>query len=630
MKEPVALNIYEDKSNIFNKDDKYVVPLYQRAYAWSDDEICQLIEDVNGYEGSKYHIGSLIVHQREDKSFEVIDGQQRLTTLFLLLLYLGIDVNVNLSFDCRRKSNLTLQYLVKKYVGKTDEKKINDTDTEETLMSGIKIIEDKFIKDYIKKEAFKDRLSKVILYRIEVPKHTDLNRYFEIMNTRGEQLEQADILKALLMERIDNVYHNAFAKIWEACADMTGYVQMNMPKDLRIHLFGNTWTDAPQAKNFLESLAKQISEQQNKTTESNIVTKENNNSKANELEEILSHNYNDYSPERIDEEGERVRFDSAISFTYFLLHVLRIFKCKEGLTNEFNTGLLDDMQLLKEYRTLLDENKNDKEFPLRFINCLLKCRFLFDKYIIKREYREDNPEGEWSVKQLKKSEKDTAYYIETFSSPKSNCLMLQAALRVSFTSPKVMHWITEALLWLFNNEFNETNFEECLENIAKTSVKKNLFEYKSKDNCITYENLGVQTPHIAFNYLDYLLWKDNKVDYDNFIFEYRNSVEHWHPQNPSGGTFEPWEKQEVDHFGNLCIIQRNVNSKFSNLEPHSKKATFEEMISKGSIKLRLMSEITKEGVVWKNQYEQFGKDMLEKLKTACGINNQEELESVEE
>ena len=56
MESPIALNIYNREDNIFNKDDKYVVPLYQRAYAWSDDEINQLIEDVNGYDGNNYYI----------------------------------------------------------------------------------------------------------------------------------------------------------------------------------------------------------------------------------------------------------------------------------------------------------------------------------------------------------------------------------------------------------------------------------------------------------------------------------------------------------------------------------------------------------------------------------------------
>ena len=49
--------------------------------------------------------------------------------------------------------------------------------------------------------------------------------------------------------------------------------------------------------------------------------------------------------------------------------------------------------------------------------------------------------------------------------------------------------------------------------------------------------MGVNTPHIVFNYLDYLLWKDNVEKYNDFSFEFRNSVEHWYPQTPIGGFF---------------------------------------------------------------------------------------------
>lgn len=96
--------------------------------------------------------------------------------------------------------------------------------------------------------------------------------------------------------------------------------------------------------------------------------------------------------------------------------------------------------------------------------------------------------------------------------------------------------------------------------------------------------MGVNTPHIVFNYLDYLLWYYDREGYSDFTFEFRNSVEHWYPQNPSEGTFEQW-KDGVDQFGNLCIIQRNVNAKFSNMSPEAKKSTFKNMIAKGSIKL---------------------------------------------
>lgn len=78
------------------------------------------------------------------------------------------------------------------------------------------------------KDDLLDKLKRVILYRIEVPENTDLNRYFEIMNTRGEQLEQHDILKASLMSYLsDDLDKAVFAKIWDACNDMTGYVQMH-------------------------------------------------------------------------------------------------------------------------------------------------------------------------------------------------------------------------------------------------------------------------------------------------------------------------------------------------------------------------------------------------------------------
>lgn len=66
---------------------------YQRAYAWEDKEIGQLIDDINDIDidsAENYYIGSLIVSKVQGKAdtYEVVDGQQRLTTLFLLLQYL--------------------------------------------------------------------------------------------------------------------------------------------------------------------------------------------------------------------------------------------------------------------------------------------------------------------------------------------------------------------------------------------------------------------------------------------------------------------------------------------------------------------------------------------------------------
>ncbi len=197
--------------------------------------------------------------------------------------------------------------------------------------------------------------------------------------------------------------------------------------------------------------------------------------------------------------------------------------------------------------------------------------------------------------------------------------MLQSALRVSYTSPKVMHWITELLIWLYNDKNRENwwKFNSVAEQIAKDAVIEGFFGINNL--C-----MGVNTPHIVFNYLDYLLWKDNKRKYADFVFEFRNSVEHWYPQHPSEGTFEMWGQDEVDHFGNLCIIQRSVNSRFSNMAPAAKKSTFGQMIRKGSLKLRLMAEVTSSGtdvnIKWKQDYDRHGQEMIGILKNACGID----------
>ncbi|HDR1594782.1 TPA: DUF262 domain-containing protein, partial [Pasteurella multocida] len=87
----------------------YIIPIYQRNYAWGKEEIELLIQDIKiaseNKENNNYYIGSLIVYQRDDGQFEVIDGQQRLTTLHILALACGIKRNNNLSFEHRRNSD---------------------------------------------------------------------------------------------------------------------------------------------------------------------------------------------------------------------------------------------------------------------------------------------------------------------------------------------------------------------------------------------------------------------------------------------------------------------------------------------------------------------------------------------
>ncbi|MBF1374256.1 MAG: DUF262 domain-containing protein, partial [Porphyromonadaceae bacterium] len=612
------LRILDDET-LFDKEAHYVIPRYQRAYAWEDKEIVQLIDDINDSVGD-YYIGSLVVAKvkgREER-YEVVDGQQRLTTLYLLLNYLvshnGLEgeVGKTLSFDCRPNSNYTLEHVQDLL---SDEKSlIGDEDRlEQSILNGIKAIDQKFMLGAIDVDAFVERLKMVILYLIEVPEHTDLNRYFEIMNTRGEQLEQHDILKAQLMGYLSNRKEQEFfSRVWSACSDMTGYVQMHLAKEEREKIFGSGWNDEP-------------SEDWDDYEE--CLDMEQGGDHKVLIKSIIKPSFEvDVSDGKLEDDKTKIRFESIIGFPYFLLHVLRVFLSVESISmdEEKELGsLLDDKRLLNDFNEVISHGRmggkrikdSRGEFARRFILFLLHSRFLFDQFIIKREYAGDDQEGVWSLKELCTSGagyKKKAYYAntrlryeneweKTYAPRNKECLMIQSALRVSYTSPKVMHWITELLVWLFDDESELPELSGRAERIAAEAVAEGFFEkaleemgaydlqeYKSEDYAF-----GVRTPHIVFNYLDYLLWKDDKERYEDFVFEFRNSVEHWYPQHPSEGTFEVWDGR--DTFGNLCIISRSVNSKFSNLSPESKMKSYKKMVQKGSLKLRIMGDIIEGG-----------------------------------
>ena len=174
-------------AEIYNGDKStYEVPIYQRNYAWEKDEISTLIQDVyDAYTAKKqtYFIGTLVSFHKGDQVYEVIDGQQRLTTINLVLSALGIPLQNKLTYRARKKSNDT----IKSIPGfKIDEKDYG-------IVNGFKYAKDA-IDELVPKtcqDGFKTYFqNSVHLIHYQVPKDIDLNHYFEIMNSRGEQLEK--------------------------------------------------------------------------------------------------------------------------------------------------------------------------------------------------------------------------------------------------------------------------------------------------------------------------------------------------------------------------------------------------------------------------------------------------------
>ena len=553
----------------------YLVPIYQRNYAWSETQIEQLIEDIessiDGF-NKNYFLGNLIVNQMDNNVYEVIDGQQRLTTLYLLEKYLGIVfAKEALRFEAREKSNRTLSY-----VSDSSNQELIEELSSPEILKGFKIVDNYFKNKNIDKGRFTQKLKRVFLIRVQVPQNIDLNHYFEIMNTRGEQLELHEIAKAKLLEVLESDHDkDVAALIWEKCSDMNSYVQMNFNVDVRRKIFTEDWSSLSQSIKNFDSIKSKISEKNKSIDKSFLI-------------DILKENKM-INVSNMQSEDENERFESPISFPNFLLQVNAVMR-KLGEED----ASLDDKYFLNNVSWAWSTSENAKDFLFH----LLKCRVIFDKYVLKREFARDYKEtGKWSLQRLekyrdKKKNNDKPKYVSTLcdeGNDNKKLRTLQSCLRITYTSPKNMHWISLVLSKLLENE--ATDVIQLLENYCKNKVADS--DYQNKN--------GFGVERIVFSYLDYLIYRDGysyegkeiiSPFQDDWQFLFRSSIEHFQPQHPVEG--ECWEENDLNGFGNLALITVSGNSKFSNLPPTGKINSYPSIINQ-SLKLKIMEKMTRLG-----------------------------------
>ncbi|MDU2394815.1 MAG: DUF262 domain-containing HNH endonuclease family protein [Streptococcus mitis] len=588
-------------------EDTYAIPLYQRNFAWTYDEIEQLLNDVaDAFQENRdnYYIGTLVVNKEND-IFKIIDGQQRTTALNLIALALkhefGFDrlKAVKLTFPARKKSNKNIQKLFTK-------KKILEGDENE-LTRGYghakdalkKVLEERqlnpqFFVDYL--------FENVIIFRSILPEDLDLNLYFERFNSRGEQLEAHEILKAQMMAKFgtDQEMAQKFARIWDACAEFDKPVasQFKMRRKRaddfqeRERIFGWHFTNYS-----FHNIYNDIDFHQNE---------------RRKLSDILGKKINE---KNIEVEKDFGDYTTIIDFPTFLLHVLAIAEGKK--TDEIQ---LDDKKLL----ALFDIKNKDKTWVIEFSEFLLRIKHIFDNYIVRNSNMDSSSRNkdEWFLQkgtyyEYQPNGKSKEHYIveerftnNTFSDSEinQNIILLQSMFAVTFTANRDSRWLYEILQFLFNHieELNQTEFasqfKDSLEKMAVRYAEERLF---TEDK--TIKKYGA-IPVYAFNFVDYVLWKNReelKKDYDiefkDFKFAYRRSIEHWYPQNPNGHDGESQLPAEFLHsFGNLCIITDSQNSRFGNSYPEAKLEQWERegIFHRQSLKLQMMAKITSKKNRW--------------------------------
>ena len=583
-------------------EDTYAIPLYQRNFAWTYNEIEQLLNDVadafqENRDRDNYYIGTLVVNKEND-IFKIIDGQQRTTALNLIALALkhefGFDrlKAINLTFPARKKSNKNIQDLFAK-------KKILEGDENE-LTRGYRHARDALKKvleeRQLNPQSFVDYLfDNVIIFRSILPEDLDLNLYFERFNSRGEQLEAHEILKAQMMSKFgeDQEMAQKFARIWDACAEFDKPIiktfQIRSRPDNTDEegerIFGKESTNFKLESVFEKIRVKKI--EQRSLLDAITQTKYESSSLVNNGADISN-------------------YTTIIDFPTFLLQVFFIMEGNDETT-------FDDKKLLK----IFEIERRDREWVQQFGQLLLTMKHIFDTLIVKNVQLEN--ETEWQIKRgqyetYKRNENGGCKYVRinyqnnTFDNLNKNIILLQSMFAVTFTANRDSRWLYEILQFLFNHieELNQTEFaslfKDFLEKMAVRYAEERLF---TEDKSI--KKYGA-IPVYAFNFVDYVLWKNReelKKDYDigfkDFKFAYRRSIEHWYPQNPNGHDGESQLPIEFLHsFGNLCIITDSQNSKFGNSYPESKLSQWkrEDLFKRQSLKLQMMAEITSKNNRW--------------------------------
>jgi len=640
---------------LFQAKDKYLIPIYQRNYEWGDKQIIQLLDDIRDYyvenEDKNYFTGTLICDLRKNSGFyEAIDGQQRLTTYNLIIcslrnlglkqvntseIYHDFLKGTNIHFEARPMSDNSIRHV---FLNGTELPKFSDYN--ENIISAIAIIDAHLKKiqkelDSSNKEArllnksFSDfinyLLNKVIIVRVQVPEETDLNHYFEIMNSRGEQLEKHEILKSRLMKELNQcpdakLLRRQFNIIWEACSQMDTYVQLLLQKNFRDRIFGDRWFS------FNIDSFESLSEYLPLADENTEVSIKFNDIISGESTQDIRVKIESLNNEDVINESDSKQFQPIINFENFLLHVLKL-QCPELDIS------LDDKRLLHFFKTALEHSHSKERFSKDFIYNLLKTRFLLDSYVIKRKYQAN--ENFWSLETLKfypknkeGRDKDSFNYVNTFEKNEVNneLILLLSMFHVSTPTMVYKHWLFSSLSYLFSNYETDSQLKELeypsnidpilyREQLVTTARKFLKYRFLNSSKELSYEDMlspelapftyipdesllryGSIKNNLVFNYIDYLLWKKGAIN-TKFEFSFRSSVEHFYPRNPISGRII--EDQEVlNCIGNLCLISHENNSRYSNFLPKAKRQHYENAATKESIKQTIMMEIERKNGKW--------------------------------
>ncbi|MCY3542469.1 MAG: DUF262 domain-containing HNH endonuclease family protein [Chloroflexi bacterium] len=239
---------------VFGDDYIFEMPPHQRPYAWETDQVDELLRDLHiamDNDEDAYFLGSIVlIRNSETAAFQVIDGQQRLTTLtilFCILRELSEDKDATESLDNRVREKGD------RYAGSRDRFRLairerDDDFFQENVLKGGRLSDfvhgtnvhstesrkrifenSKFLWEQLEPESAerRDALAEFIIQRcylvvVTASDRTSAHRIFSVLNARGLNLDATDILKADILGYVPRVQEVEYTRRWEDIEEELG------------------------------------------------------------------------------------------------------------------------------------------------------------------------------------------------------------------------------------------------------------------------------------------------------------------------------------------------------------------------------------------------------------------------
>ncbi|MBQ7252315.1 MAG: DUF262 domain-containing protein [Kiritimatiellae bacterium] len=563
----------------------FEVPIYQRVFAWGDEQFERLFKDLSEHfrsaeRNGRYHLGIITVVRPETGGrLILVDGQQRLTCVLLLGALLGWNLDpTKLSYAARPADRKALEdvYAVFEKGGTPSLDGISKVGNAAmagflrfalTPGKGLEMFE--ALKG--KSDTIKEQLTLMVSCLPDEPYRKDIfeqNRYFEKMNNGGKQLEPHEILKVQMCKGLDGLC----LRTWNSVSDFGRFSKLEEGSDdsfagERHPLSSVLEEECPPAGNGENALLVRVYEHcQDK----------------NQLRHY-----------EIGTEGKDDLRKGLVSFPTFLLHVRVLFMKKHmGRADE---PIGDESRLLDLFRELTALPPEQRR---AFIDMMWEYRKFLDAEIVHLVSAENESQYSFYVRESDGTVRDAV--------PDEKKALMQFQSMLYASSGPDQKWLLDAYGTYRDNP--EAFGLESLKHLLKTGgmldtqAKACILESKEwPDRCLAY---GTENRR-WFALLDYLLWEKfcrnddgfrrllecGKFDsckseissaIRNYVFRRNRSVEHLHAQTDTHATAPGEWDNGKDIFGNLALISAGRNSEYGNLSVGGKYDRVVKLLQDGS------------------------------------------------